>query len=115
MNKRVVRRYILEIKAVCPFRDRIERKYLSWFSNNVWVYCEENDIQDIDELYRQFGKPNDVVNNYLTGMDIDEISNKIVKSRWIKRILAGILIVIIVTSLTLVGIIYREYKVLESE
>ena len=46
-----------------------------------------------------------------TGMDIDEISNKIVKSRWIKRILAGILIVIIVTSLTLVGIIYREYKV----
>ena len=60
-------------------------------------------------------KPNDVVNHYLTGMDIDEISNKIVKSRWIKRILAGILIVIIVTSLTLVGIIYREYKVLESE
>ena len=33
----------------------------------------------------------------------------------ISDILAGILIVIIVTSLTLVGIIYREYKVLESE
>ena len=92
MNKKIVRRYISEIKAICPFRGRGERKYLSWFSNNVWVYCEENDIQDIDE-----------------------ISNKIVKSRWIKRILAGILIVIIVTSLTLVGIIYREYKVLESE
>ena len=88
MNKRIVRRYISEIKAIYPFRGRGERKYLSWFSNNVWVYCEENDIQDIDE-----------------------ISNKIVKSRWIKRILAGILIVIIVTSLTLVGIIYREYKV----
>ena len=69
MNKKIVRRYISEIKAICPFRGRGERKYLSWFSNNVWVYCEENDIQDIDELYRQFGKPNDVVNNYLTGMD----------------------------------------------
>lgn len=79
MNKKIVRRYISEIKAICPFRGRGERKYLSWFSNNVWVYCEENDIQDIDELYRQFGKPNDVVNHYLTGMDIDEISNKIVK------------------------------------
>ena len=63
MNKRIVRRYISEIKAIYPFRGRGERKYLSWFSNNVWVYCEENDIQDIDELYRQFGKPNDVVNN----------------------------------------------------
>ena len=56
MNKKIVRRYISEIKAICPFRGRGERKYLSWFSNNVWVYCEENDIQDIDELYRQFGK-----------------------------------------------------------
>ena len=73
MNKKIVRRYISEIKAICPFRGRGERKYLSWFSNNVWVYCEENDIQDIDELYRQFGKPNDVVNHYLTGMDIDEM------------------------------------------
>lgn len=51
MNKKIVRRYISEIKAICPFRGRGERKYLSWFSNNVWVYCEENDIQDIDELY----------------------------------------------------------------
>lgn len=113
MNKRIVRRYILEIKAVCPFRDRIERKYLSWFLNNVRMYCEENDVQDIDELYRKFGTPNEVVNNYLTGMDIEDISSKLVKSKWIKHIFTGILIIIITTSLTLVGFIYREYKTLK--
>ena len=31
MNKKIVRRYISEIKAICPFRGRGERKYYLGF------------------------------------------------------------------------------------
>ncbi len=109
MNK-ICKGYISEIKLLFPLKTKKERRYINNFAINVEDYCIEENITSKEQLYRTFGTPMDVVNEYFSTVDTSYIVNKIKVAKWIKALLALIMIVAVVLSTTYAIRKWEEHK-----
>ncbi len=91
MNK-ICKEYIYEIKALFPIRRKPERDYIKKIMVDIENFCEESEVTTKQELYESYGKPNDVVNNYLATVDTEYIAKQISISRFIRIAVAVFLV-----------------------
>ena len=110
MNK-ICKGYISEIKLLFPLKSKKERKYIKNFAINVEDYCIEENITSKEQLYSTFGTPMDVVNEYFSTVDTAYIVKKIKVAKWIKALLALIMVVAVVLSTMYAVIKWEEHKI----
>lgn len=109
MNK-LCKEYVSEIKALFPIRRKPERDYIKKIMADVENYCEEAEVTTKEELYENYGKPNDVVNSYLDSVDTEYIAKQITITRFIKTAVAVLLVLATVTTSIFCITVYSEYQ-----
>lgn len=110
MKDKILKKYIKDIKILFPMMGKEEKNYLKGFRENVIDYIEENSIQSKEELYEEFGNPQEVVTEYLNRIDTEYLIKKIKKSTMIKRGILIILIVALGINAYKAALIYKDYK-----
>ena len=104
-----IKKYLNDVKKnlICSFKTK--KQILSSVRSSVYDYAEENNIQDIKDIYSHFGTPPEIAQVYLPEPDI----NIIKRCSFLKGILLAMLICILawlVFFLTGLLCIYSELE-----
>lgn len=111
---KICKAYVSQVKAILPVWGKKEKAFVKKLHNNLYDYCEDKKIIAIDELYKDFGTPQEFVFNYISLIEPDVISKRINTARYIK-ILVMSLIGIALIAVTLFGAYtYIEYSIAKS-
>ena len=105
------KQYIRNVKALFPTIRKSEREYLKKLEQNFVEYCEENEASTLEELYKDFGTPTDVVNSYYSTVDIDYLCKQIRVSKMVKSALIVLMISALAATVTYCTVLYGEYQV----
>lgn len=114
MNK-FCKQYISEIKAMFPIKRKAERLYIKKLRSDVEHYCEEAGVTTKQELYDNYGKPNEVVNGYFAALDTEYITKQIKTSRCIKTAVSIILILATIATSLFCFVLYSAYQSIERQ
>lgn len=108
MNK-VCKEYISDAKKFFPIMGKDERNYLRGVSGKIEECCAENNITSKHELFKQYGQPYEIANDYYETFDTEEIIKKIRISKY-KKILVSIIVavILVVASIRIVDFIQRR-------
>ena len=110
----ICRAYVSQVKAILPVWGKKEKAFVNKLHDDLCDYCEYNNTTAIDELYKSFGTPQEIVFEYISLMDSEQISKRINTARYIK-ILVMSLIGIALIAVTLFGAYtYVEYSIAKS-
>lgn len=109
MNK-ICKQYISEVRAFFPVMGKSERKYVNKLRLNIENFCEEAEITSKQELYENYGNPHDVVNDYYSTVDTDDIIKKIRISKYIKAFIIAILALAVIAVSTYCIIRYEYHQ-----
>ena len=104
-----------QVKTLFPMIGSSERKYLVNLSKTIQDYCLEENVSTLEEIYDGFGRPNEVVNVYVSNIDTCKLIKRIKVTKWIK---VGIIILLLISliGVSVFGItIYKEYKIYQEE
>ncbi len=104
------KQYIRNVKALFPSIRKSERDYLKKLEQNLVEYCEENDFSTLEDLYKDFGTPADVINSYYSTIDMDDLCKQIQISKMIKSTLIALMISVLVATVTYCTVLYGEYQ-----
>lgn len=92
-----------------------EKKYIKQLSVVVEDCLENENLHNLDELYKKFGNPSDIVNNYFRLFDTDNLIKKIRINKWIKCGIVIFLVISLIASLIWGYTTYHTYKVFSEE
>lgn len=63
MNK-LCKTYIRRVKTLFPLMGKSERKYIKILKTNINDYLVDTPNSNINDLYKEFGSPKDIMNSY---------------------------------------------------
>ena len=112
MNK-ICKEYISEIKALFPIKRKPEKDYIKKIAADVADYCEEANVTSKQELYDNYGRPNDVVNNYFATVDTEYIVKQISTKRLLKTFLVIMLLLATIVTAAIGSCAYISYYLAE--
>ena len=110
MNK-ACKEYISEIKALFPIKRKQEKTYLKKLTYDVQDYCEETHAITKEDLYSNYGSPEDVVSNYISSLDRTTLIKHINLAQYIKIVIAGLLVAITLATLLWGIYVYRLHEI----
>ena len=107
--------YVSQVKAMFPVLGKKEKAFIKKLRDDLSDYCEDNNVDTIDELYERFGTPQEIVFEYISLMEPEAMLKQINIAKLIKALVIGLLILAtIITSI--IGItIYSEYKTFKEQ
>lgn len=114
MNK-VCREYISEIKALFPIKRKPERDYINKLASDIADYSEEANVTTKQELYENYGKPNDVVKSYLSTVDTEYIVKQIKVTRYIKAFIIAMLVLATIATSALCITLNAELRFIKDQ
>lgn len=103
------KKYMKEIRLLFPATGREENKYLKQMKANLQDYCESNTVTSVDELYAEFGEPQDVVYGYYSIVDRSRFFSYIHLRKAITAFLTFIGVMLLAVTLYLCMILYQEH------
>lgn len=106
MNK-ICKEYVGEIKTLFPIKKKQEKAYIKKLALDVSGYCFDANITTKQDLYDNYGKPFDVVSNYVSTVDTTYIVKNLRIAKFIRRAIAVILV--LATIVTVVHSIYLHH------
>ena len=106
MNK-LCKTYIRRVKTLFPLMGKSERKYIKILKTNINDYLVDTPNSNINDLYKEFGSPKDIMNSYYSTIDIDNVIKKIRISKYVITLI--ILLAMCLLSLTVVRF-YIQYE-----
>lgn len=110
------RKYMSEIKAFFPVITKNERKFLKIISNSVDEYCLDNPNTSIEDIYEQFGSPQETINSYIvTHSNFTSYMKHINIAKSIKRLILVIIAAFIFITAILFKNIQEEHKTFKDE
>lgn len=114
MNK-LCRTYIRKIKTLFPIMGKSERKYIRPLKTNVYDFLTDNPNSNLDDLYKEFGNPEDVINSYYTTIDTDNVIKRIKISKYIKLLIIALIICLLSLTILRFYILYEGHQVFLEE
>ena len=92
------KQYIREVKALFPSKGKKERDYLKKLSITIDEYCEEEQINNKQDIYKKYGKPIDIVYDYYSALDTEAIVKKIRLAGFIRLGLVLLIIIALIAT-----------------
>lgn len=68
------KQYLRQVKKQLHCPRSLKNKFLQQLEDEFFLYCEENDLTDFDDLARNFGVPETVAKEFLSELDGETIS-----------------------------------------
>lgn len=97
---KICKAYVSQVKAILPVSGKKEKAFVRKLHSDLRDYCEYNNINHIEELYKKYGTPQEVVFEYISLMEPDVISKRINTAKYIKILVVSfITIALLATSL----------------
>ncbi len=90
---RICKDYISDAKKFFPIIGKNEKKYLHKVSGSLEEFCDEKNITDKDTLFKEYGPPYEIANNYYSSVETQEIIKKIKFTKYIKIFIISLIIV----------------------
>lgn len=109
MEQKDIKMYMKKAKMLFPTLGKKEKDYLRGMEQNLMDYVQDHPEVSLDQLYKEFGSPKDVVVEYLNCVDIDDLIKKIRRSIIIKRAVCSIVVVFFVVCIFTSAYIYKNY------
>lgn len=103
--------YVSQVKAILPVWGRCEKRFVKKLHNDLADYCEDNSVSVIDELYKGFGTPQEIVFEYISLMKPQEISKRINTARYIKTLVVSLFSIALILTALLGLNAYARYRV----
>ncbi|MCR5829002.1 MAG: hypothetical protein K6F93_01460 [Lachnospiraceae bacterium] len=110
MNDSLSKKYLSEVKLLFPILRKEEKTYLRKMRHNIDDYCENSSVQSIDDIYNEFGKPQDVVNDYFSMMDVSSFISSVRFRKILKRVICFICAVTLIIICIHCLILYQEHE-----
>lgn len=102
--------YVSQVKAILPVWGKKEKAFVKKLYGDLCDYCEDNNVNTIEELYKGYGTPQEIAFEYISLMEPDVISKRINTAKHTK-ILVISLITLALFATALFGVYtYAEYK-----
>lgn len=95
---RFCKEYIRHVKALFPVVGREERNYLQKLAAQLEEYCEEHPVDSLVGLYKEYDKPEDVVNEYFSSMNTDKLILRIRNAKIFKTLILCLIIALLMFS-----------------
>lgn len=107
--------YIRKVKTLFPIMGKSERCFIKPLKSNVDDFLADHPQSNLEDLYKEFGKPEDVINSYYITIDTNNIIKRIKISKYIKFLI--IVLAICLFSLTILRfyILCEEHQVFMEE
>ena len=109
----ICKAYVSQIKAILPVWGKKEKTFVKKLHNDLCDYCEDSSVTAIDELYKGFGTPQEIVFEYISLMEPDAISKRINTAKYIRMFVIGLLALITIATSALCITLYSEYRTFE--
>ncbi len=110
---KICKEYIAEIKTLFPIKRKQEKEYIKKLAMDVESYCIDADIKDKTELYENYGKPYEVVSNYISTIDTDDVIKRLKMGKFIRAAVI-VSLAILTVAVAVFGIyMHHIYRVLE--
>lgn len=114
MNK-LCKTYIRKIKTLFPVMGKSERSFIKPIKTNVDDFLTDAPDSNLEDLYKEFGKPEDVINSYYTTVDTDNVIRRIKISKYIKILIITLTICLLSLTILRFYILYDGHQVFLKE
>lgn len=114
MNK-LCKTYIRKIKTLFPVMGKSERSFIKPIKTNVDDFLTDAPDSNLEDLYKEFGKPEDVINSYYTTVDTDNVIRRIKISKYIKILIIALTICLLSLTILRFYILYDGHQVFLEE
>lgn len=112
MNK-ICKEYVGEIKTLFPIKKKQEKAYIKKLALDVSDYCLDANITSKQDLYDNYGKPFDVVSNYVSTVDTTYIVKNLRIAKFIRRAIAVILVLATIATVAHNLYLHHLHQVIE--
>lgn len=112
-NRDAAQAYIKNVKILFPIVRRQERTYLRQMKQNIEDYCADNHVSSPEELYQEFGSPQETVCNYYSMIDIVPLMKQILLRRIAKYFLIFISVLLFSFTVFFCTLCYQENLALQ--
>lgn len=106
----ICKAYVSQVKAILPVWGKKEKDFLKKLRNNLYDYCEDNNVSTIEALYKGYGTPQEIVFEYISLMEPEVISKRINTAKLIRAFVVGLLTLGIIATSALCITLYCEHK-----
>jgi len=110
----ICKAYVSQVKAILPVWGKKEKAFVRKLHDNLCDYCEDNNTSAIDELYKSFGTPQEIVFDYISLMEPDAISKRINTAKIIRTLIISLLALVTIATSALCITLYSEYRTFEN-
>ncbi len=114
MNK-LCKIYIRKIKALFPIMGKSERNFIKTIKINVNDFLADTPDCNLEDLYEEFGTPEDVINSYYTSVNTDRIIKRIKISKYVKILTSIFILCLLSLTIFRFYILYEEHQVFMQE
>lgn len=114
MNK-IAKEFSKNAKAFFPIYSHKEKEYLKNLESNIEDYCEDNNINSLDDLYSKYGNPSDVAHSYFSTCNSEYILNKLKIAKKIKYSIVLIITAVFIALSSYCMKLYAEYQIFAEE
>lgn len=110
ITKTDINEYLKQIRLLLPISGKEERTFLHDFKNAVEEYIEANPNCSFCDIKERFGKPEDIVHEYITTLDQFQLCRRIKLRYLIKRAIFIILILTAILTTYKAIVIHDSYQ-----
>ncbi|NBI63726.1 hypothetical protein D3Z38_11820 [Clostridiales bacterium] len=97
-SEKKLKRYCKQVKALLPLYRKQEKLFMENFSASVKEFAEVNLGCSIEDVIENFGVPGEIVSDYLSELDIEDLCRQISIRRRMKQVISAILILCVIAS-----------------
>ena len=105
--------YVSQVKAILPVWGKKEKAFVKKLHSDLCDYCEDNNVNTIDELYKGYGTPQEIAFEYISLMEPQVISKRINIAKYTKILVVSLIALAFLATAFLGMYVYGEYKIAE--
>ena len=105
--------YVSQVKAILPVWGKKEKAFVKKLNSDLCDYCEDNNVNTIEELYKGYGTPQEITFEYIYLMEPQVISKRINIAKYTKILVVSLIALAFLATAFLGMYVYGEYKIAE--
>ncbi|MGF6375155.1 hypothetical protein M2140_000189 [Clostridiales Family XIII bacterium PM5-7] len=104
-----VKHYIKDIRGLMPVYSKVEKQYLSFLQERIFDYINENPFCTMENIYKQFGDPKDIMEQYLFSLEHEYIQDKLRVKRKVAIVSTACIVVILIIGIVFSVKYYQDH------
>lgn len=109
-NRKMIKKYIRRCKNCFPVYGKEERQFLKRLRHHIEEYAQENPDVTYEQLEEKFGTPIDMIKSYYDSLeDENKLIDRACFSKYLKKAVIGITIILIAFLVYRSTLIYLSY------